>query len=435
MSAVAVTLREWETLRPEPDSPLAGLSLVDQPAAQRLAERLTDAGQLEVRELRHGLELRAAAYVGHLKLGALTVTIQPKLTGAPLLTLLRYAYGLRELRLFERVATGAAPQTFQDLLIQQLAAEVAELLARGLHREYERVAEPLASPRGKLDFVTYARQAGAGRATLPCLHHPRLAATRLNQVLLAGLEFAAFLTADLELRTRLRRLGQTLALDVPLVRLDGNALHAARRTLDRRTAAYAPTLTLLELLWQSAGMAWEETAPNLRLPGLLFDMNRFFQALLSRFLHTYLAGYMVQDEYGLEDLFAYDPAHNPLRRRPPTPRPDFVVQRAGRVVAVLDAKYRDLWEQSLPREMLYQLALYALSHAECRQAVILYPALDAAAVEQRIHIHEPLYGAGRAQVVLRPVNLLRLAGLLQSPRTRACEAECTAWAQHWVLGK
>lgn len=435
MSAVAVTLREWETRRPEPGSPLVGLSLAGQPAAQRLAERLTDAGQLEVRELRHGLELRAAAYVGHLNLGALTVTIQPKLTGTPLLTLLRYAYGLRELKLFERVATGAAPQTFQDLLIQQLTAEVAELLARGLHREYERVTEPLASPRGKLDFIAYTRQEGAGRATLPCIHHPRLAATLLNQVVLAGLGFAATLTADLELRTRLRRLEQTLALDVSPRHLDGNALHAAQRALDRRTVAYEPSLTLLELLWQSAGMAWEETAPALRLPGLLFDMNRFFQALLSRFLHTYLAGYTVQDEYRLQDLFAYDPAHNPHRRRPPTPRPDFVVQRAGRVVAVLDAKYRDLWEQPLPREMLYQLALYALSHAECRQAVILYPTLDAAAVEQRIHIHEPPYGAGRAQIVLRPVNLLRLADLLQSPHTRAREAKCIAWARRLALGQ
>lgn len=433
MNAVAVTLREWETRRPESGSPLAGLSLAGQPAAQRLAEMLTASGQLGVLELRHGLELRAAAHVGHLNLGALTVTIQPKLTGAPLLTLLRYAYSLRDLKLFERVDTGTAPQTFQDLLIHQLVAEVAELLARGLHREYERVTEPLASPRGKLDFIAYTRQEGAGRATLPCIHSPRLAATLLNRVLLAGLEFAAPLTADLELRTRLRRLEQTLALDVPLVRLDGNALHAARRALDRRTVGYEPSLTLLELLWQSAGMAWEEATPGPRLPGLLFDMNRFFQALLSRFLHMYLTGYTVQDEYRLQDLFTYDTACNPQRRRPPTPRPDFVVQRAGQVVAVLDAKYRDLWERPLPREMLYQLALYALSHAECRQAVILYPTLDAAAVEQRIHIHEPLYGAGRAQVVLRPVNLLHLAKLLSSQHTHAQIMECTRWAQKWAL--
>lgn len=433
MSSVAVTLREWETLHPDPGSPLAGLSLAGDAAARRLAERLTTSRQLEVLELARGIELRSTSYVGRVQLGSLTVTIQPKLTGAPLLNLLRYAYGLRDLKLFDSVAYAVTPRAFQDLLIQQLAAEVAELLARGLHREYERVTEPLASPRGRLDFETYARQVGAGQATLPCIHHPRLAETQLNRVLLAGLQMAATLTSDLELRVRLRRLAQMLDLDVEPLRLDGGVLRQARRAVDRRTAAYVPSLTLLELLWQGAGLALEKTPSGFRLPGLLFDMNRFFQALLSRFLHESLVGYTVEDEYRLREMFAYDPAHNPRGRRPPTPRPDFVVQREGQVIAVLDAKYRDLWERSLPREMLYQLSLYALSQSDCHRAIILYPTTDATAVDQRIHIHEPLYGAGRAQVVLRPVDLLHMEDLLRPPHTRAREAEREEWARHLAL--
>ena len=71
--------------------------------------------------------------------------------------------------------------------------------------------------------------------------------------------------------------------------------------------------------------------------------------------------------------------------------------RSGQMLAVLDAKYRDLWEQSLPREMLYQLALYALGRVSGERAsVILYPTVDAAAREQTITIQEPVHGAPQA---------------------------------------
>jgi 5-methylcytosine-specific restriction enzyme subunit McrC len=167
---------------------------------------------------------------------------------------------------------------------------------------------------------------------------------------------------------------------------------------------------------------------------MLFDMNRFFQELLSRFLHEHLTEYTVRDEYRLRELFSYDPAHNPRRRRSPTPRPDFMILDRGEVVAVLDAKSRDLWEHSLPRGMLYQLALYALSQEDCRRSVILYPTLEPTATEQRIRVHEPLYGAGRAEVVLRPVDLLRMERLLRSPDTHARVQERKAWARELALG-
>jgi 5-methylcytosine-specific restriction enzyme subunit McrC len=97
-----------------------------------------------------------------------------------------------------------------------------------------------------------------------------------------------------------------------------------------------------------------------------------------------------------------------------------MVIRKGKVVAVLDAKYRDLWERNLPREMLYQLALYAMGQeANNRRATILYPTLDDAARQQIIFVKDPLRGTAMAQVTLRPVNLLRLEHILHGKDVQA----------------
>ena len=122
-------------------------------------------------------------------------------------------------------------------------------------------------------------------------------------------------------------------------------------------------------------------------------------------------------QYRLQDVFRYDPGFNPRRQRSPTPKPDYVLWRQGRVVAIADAKYRDLWEQSLPPSMLYQLSVYALSQPDCRTAVILYATTTAAAREARIEISDRIRGGTRAWVVLRPVCLPLLADLVRQKRT------------------
>ena len=156
-----VSLREWETRRPEPGSILAQQSLAAYPAGRRLAEELTKTGRMEVLELTRGLELRATSFVGRFLLGELTVTVHPenlsRAAAEPFSLCLRFTtprslrgYGFRDVG-----------WSFQDLLIQQLAAEASELLERGIHRDYERIRVDLANPRGRIDFTRYLRTARA----------------------------------------------------------------------------------------------------------------------------------------------------------------------------------------------------------------------------------------------------------------------------------
>ena len=194
-----------------------------------------------------------------------------------------------------------------------------------------------------------------------------------------------------------------------------------------------PGITLIELLVRSTGITLQDSNRQVKLPGLLFDMNHFFERLITRFLSEHLSEFEVYPQSRLMGLMSYDPEHNPRRRQAPTPRPDLVIKQGTHLIALLDAKYRDLWESALPREMLYQLAVYALSQGRNGKAVILYPTTEDSPKPQIIAIQDPLVGEQKAQIILRPVNLSCLSSLLRETG-RAATHERVQYAKFLVLG-
>ena len=345
MSGVHIRLREWQEAGPETQG-LRGADLGGR-AARELAARLSDAGVIEVAELREGVRVQALAHVGRIQLGEILITVEPKIGTSELLELLRYAYGLRNLRLFEETGFAHTGELLQDLLAAQLLAEVTELAARGLAKKYVPRSEELASPRGRIDFGAVARRGPAVSSTLPCRHHLRSSDHHLNRITRAGVDLAADIAQEAGLRRSLRRLSARLGVEIDEVRLSVDSLARARREVNRLTAAYVPSLQLTELLYACAAVSLDGDATT-ALPGFLFDMNRFFQALIGRFLADHLPGFDVREEHALTEMMRYLPGLNPRRRRSPTPRPDFVVKKGTATVCLLDAKYRDLWERELP---------------------------------------------------------------------------------------
>ena len=254
VSLYPITLREWEYCTPEsPGSALAGVFLDGDKETKLIVQALSQSRTLEIVELRNGLSIRASSFVGRISLGDVQITVQPKIKEAPFIRLLRYAYDLR-ITLLTDTQYDSEQDTFQELLIWQLVAEVTELFARGLRRKYVRTDDYLASPRGKINMQRIANQSGMLSATLPCTYYQRLEDCLVNQVLLQGLLLATRLTNDSTLRIQLYRLARSLQENVSSIALNHQTFKKLRREMDRLTAAYKPAMTLIELLYAAEGI-------------------------------------------------------------------------------------------------------------------------------------------------------------------------------------
>src|SRR5690606_5233984 len=129
-----------------------------------------------------------------------------------------------------------------------------------------------------------------------------------------------------------------LSTEVEPVRLGAHVFRAARAQLNRLVVGYERPLELIELLHRCSGASWQDEA-SVELNGFLFDMNRFFQELLRRFLSANLPNCRVEHNAALHDLFRY--SVNPRNEQAPKPQPDFTVSSEANMW-LLDAKYRDL---------------------------------------------------------------------------------------------
>lgn len=417
------TMQEWSerTLPPEA-VPLLGED------GWRAAKRLNQNGVAEILKMANGIRIRTNSHVGRINLGGFVLHVKPKLSGLPLMQLLKYAYGLDDLRLFDQARYNLEDFALHELVICALLSHAEKIMRRGFFKGYTAREDDLSALRGRIVANRLVANGGLIGSTLPCRYHWRNENVLLNRVLLAGLALARRMTSDAGMRLDLQRATALLSKSVSGIELSPATLAAAEGGVNRLTEEYGPALEFIAILYRMQAPGIDRDGNTTVLPGYFFDMNSFFETLVSRFLKTLPERYSVLDQYRLAHVFAYNGKHNPKRRSRPTPRPDFALCEDGKVERLLDAKYRDLWNTQLPPGMLYQLAMYAVSGIGNKTATILYPVLPEPAEQPRLQVidmHNPIDGSRIAQVHLCPLDLLHIHQLIESGDRRAVSGYMT----------
>lgn len=411
-----VLLSEWQRKGPFPLSPRLRELLGPGTHGPGLAAVLGDKLQLTCGF--SGLEVSSTSYVGRIEYGPLRVSIDPKIATTTLTRMLRYVYGLTDLWQPDLPTSVSVDQHgLQDILVELLVRELENLWRGGMPRVSRPRSDRVDAIRGRIDARALASKGVLIEALIPCTFFERSPDWHLNQVLLAGLRLARRVCQQPQLARRTERMARALEAGVkePPVLTHADVTWA-RIALTRLTGNAAPALELIDLLLEGSGLAVKGPR-ELESTAFLFDMNMFYQRFLSRFLREHAEGMRVADEHTIRGLYRLSTTDETLKkRRPPAPRPDFALfGRDGSLRMYMDAKYRDLWNKSLPPSWMYQLTAYALASPN-QVSILLYPTISKAAHEEEIAIHDPVSDKLLGHVMLRPVDLELLGQLVGSSR-------------------
>lgn len=364
----------------------------------------------------HRHHLRAQQMVGVLAAPGCSLEILPKVDpNAPdedaptvrrrLVSLIDLALGL-ELGEGAAATMGHVAESLLEIFIRLFAERLLAQTRRGLPRQYLPCEDDLPALRGRLHVARQFTINAARPDRLACLYDLLSHDIALMRVMAAAV-------VSLGKRTRLpatRRLLDELRFvlaDVTL--LPASALPWDAVRIDRTSRSWESLFRLARLLM---GREWQATGHDAQGPGgvsLLFPMEKLFEQAVAALLRRALAGSGVEvvAQGGLKHCLG-DWAED----GPPTggwfqTKPDILMRRDGKVVAVIDTKWKRLaadpldLKHGVSQADVYQMMAYARIYS-CERLMLLYPAPPAGrgGISRRFGIHggSELVAVGRADV-------------------------------------
>jgi 5-methylcytosine-specific restriction enzyme subunit McrC len=348
---------------------------------------------LRLNDLRRGFcqtvsgGVKLAQYCGIVRLGTCVLEVLPKIGMAEALgyaelersrgALLTMLHSAREIAITKlaSVPQQAVRAPLLDVFIETFLDCALEQARRGLLSRYVPHSDDLPVMKGRFHAHGHARHNIVRPHLFRCEYDDFTADNAYNRAIRATLDAClAWIT-----QTSTRRLWFEIRAryaSVSPVRM--KAADVVRLPRDRTTHRYEPVLTWCE--WLLSILSPAISAGVTSAPGLLFDMNKLFEAYVSRLQEREAGDAYIVLRQGPELALATSDGENAFMLRPDVsvwrPGP---VESAPHIVRVVDAKWKRLdpdgtnWH--IDQGDIYQMVAYALRY-NCQQVELVYPALS-----------------------------------------------------------
>lgn len=265
-----------------------------------------------------------------------------------------------------------------DMLIRLFADRLLAETRRGLPRAYHAREDDLPALRGRLDVARQFSVHAVRPDRLACRYDTLSADTALMQVMKACVVSLRKHARAAETQRRLDELRFILSdiADVPRALLRWDRIH-----LDRTNRRWNTLLTLARLFLRRE---WQATHHDQRQDSgvsLLFPMNDLFEAFVAALLRRALSGSGIEvvAQGGLRHCLGEWRDEEECRGHLFQTKPDIILRQNGRVLAVIDTKWKSLAANPLDRKNgvaqadIYQMMAYARLY-RCDRLMLLYPA-------------------------------------------------------------
>jgi 5-methylcytosine-specific restriction enzyme subunit McrC len=267
-----------------------------------------------------------------------------------------------------------------EFLAGQLATRMTERVAAGLHRAYREQSEQGTVLHGRLDLPAQMREAPGRKDLLHSQYDDFSVDVPCNRAVKA--------TAEALLASPLLSLEGCAALRKALAGFEGvSSVPLSVRLWDeieagRLPAEYRPMLDLCRLLADS--LTLNDAAGNTPAPSFLLDLERVFEMHVTRGIVEAFA----QSRNYTVAVQATHTVNGPIADQPDlTMRPDLTIDRDGRTVLVIDAKWKRLPKNAETAD-LYQVLAYG-TMLGAAGVMLIYPGKRWSVREYRF-THRPL---------------------------------------------